>query len=149
MFRLHKAGSLEEMVLYLNGGLAGSKELAGFMDGFVGKDLTFARPAFSVTFADTHGTGKLKPVDVKSQIETASGGTLTVRFLTGGRICFIETAISVGVALDATAEDVKLLLGLTPSAENVPKEPVGSASVPRIENIYETMGTYAVLIWEV
>jgi hypothetical protein len=149
MFRLYKVGSLEEMVLFLNGGVAGSMKMQGFMDGFVGNDLTFARPSFTLTFSDTHGNGLLSPADIKSQIETASSGNLTVQLLPDGRIAFVETVISMGVALDSTSEVVKTKLGLSVDAENTPKEPVGSSSAPRVENIYEVTGTYAVLTWEV
>lgn len=148
MFRLYKAGSLEEMILYLNGGISGSLKLSGALDRLVGQDLTFLRPSFTLTFADTHGNGLLYPQDIKSQIETASSSNLTVQILPDGRIAFVETSISVGVALDSTAEAAKTRLGLSVGAANVPKDPTGSSSTPRIENIYEVAGTYAVLIWE-
>ncbi len=147
MFKLHKAGSLQALVTFLNGGIVGSKRVHGSISGLVGNTLTFTKPAGAVTFPDTNGDGLLSPAQIASEIKTQLSANVVIRYH-GGYMTITETTPTTGVVLNAAAEAGKAILGFVVSQTGVVYGASGSAAVPRLNTIYEDMGTYAALTWE-
>jgi hypothetical protein len=147
MFKLHKAGSLERLTIFLNGGIIGSKKIHGSISGLVGNDLTFSKPAATVTFPDPNGDGLLSPAQIAAAIKTQLSSNVVIQFF-DGHMAITETTPTTGVVLDSTAEASKTILGLVVDQAGVVYGAAGSAAVPRLDSIYEVMGTFAALTWE-
>jgi hypothetical protein len=110
MIKVYKLNELGEVQTFLNGGLIGSDVSAG-VGGLIGQTITFTTPSFSHTFVSAGRYNEaLLLADIKSQLETASTNTLRV-FSHGGRIAFVQVNPTTGVALAATDQIAKALLG--------------------------------------
>lgn len=116
ILRAQKFTNLEEMNTALKGGLIGTDVSKGIA-GLVGEQVSFTAPtAATVTFVtatlgagESRDTYRLMFKDIKAQIEAAVTG-LTVLSI-GGKIAFVEASPSGGVALAATSQVGKRLLG--------------------------------------
>lgn len=112
--KVYKFNSLDELTLFFAGGVIGT-DISGWAsaiakgDGpidvppLVGKTLVFTEPT-SATCTFTQGAdsaGRLKPAEVKAQIESAIAGT-RVRFIQG-KIAIVESTPAQGVSISSTS----------------------------------------------
>lgn len=153
-FSSYKARDINELVLWLNGGIQGVDVSKG-INGLVGKTLTFTAPAaFSVTFTAVTGSEyvngtTLRYQDIKQQIEAANAAIRVTQC--GGCIWLVEKSPTNGVALAAASSAVKALFGFDAEAATSGRvlKQLGSASGPRIEDVEPNLdGSYTVLVWE-
>lgn len=149
-FSVHKFATIVEMERFLNGGIIGGTDLSrGSVNGLIGRTLTFARPAFSVTFTDPGG-GTIGLLDIKQQVEAASTHIQVV--FSNGCVVFAEKVPTLGVALDPVAnEKARALLGFPPTGvvEGRIIKQMFSATAPRLEGFEQSSnGSYLVVIWE-
>lgn len=146
MFKIYKFDDTDEAVCRMNGGIMGSVPAGGL--ALVGKTIKFAVPTFNHTFVAGSGTNPdiLSSAEVKSQLETASGGDLTVTF-NGPKMYMTETIPTTGVALDAAAATANKPLGLYSSMVGVRTYHHTSSVFPRIERV-DMRPPITVLVWE-
>lgn len=120
MIKIYKLNEIGEVQTFLNGGIIGSDVSRGVV-GLVGQAITFTSPSFSHTFVTAgRNNDMLLLADIKSQLETASASALLV-FSHAGRIAFIEATPTSGVALAATNQEAKALLGFDRNSASVGK----------------------------
>lgn len=153
-FSIYKARDIDELVLWLNGGIQGV-DIAGGVMGLVGKTLSFTSPEiFTVTFVATTGDANnssttLKYLDIKTQIEAASALVLVTQ--SSGRLWISEKTPLHGVALAAAANVTKAMFGFDSGtiATGRVVHPMGSDSGPRVDTLNANLdGSYTALIWE-
>lgn len=148
VFMTRKFREVEEVDLFLNGGvLGGADVVAGAggnygVYGLVGKTLKFKQPSVAtVTFVlstDPNNTdpSRLTYKDIKSQIETAIAAVSAQQFLR--RLKLIEAAPSSGVTIDKTGT-ANTLLGFDKNVDTIGTKygPVGG-SAPCLQGLEST-----------
>jgi hypothetical protein len=136
--------SFDYFELFAQGGISGGPVVQGF--DLIGKTITFDLPAFTHTFTGTAGT-RLTFQEVKTQLETASAGALTVRGI-GGRIVFVQTTPTTRVKL-STAQDARVEFGLARNGtiEGLVLSAPGGAA-PSLINAYPDNGRVWVIYVE-
>lgn len=140
-------GSIEEMELFLRGGISGGKQIAsssGVVLGLHGKTLIFAAPVGTVTFSDPSGDG-LTLSEIAQQI--AAVVTVASQFR-GGSLSLVQPTPTTGVSLSksGTANKFFGFSGATDSVGTVVNGPSGA--VPRLLQTLpkaQNDGFYAVL----
>lgn len=138
MIRLRKLHE-QQLHLALEGALFGSYIPLGGFPGLVGNDITFANPAFAHTFTAplTGDPTLLHLSDIASQLSVASAGALKIQQV-DQHIVFVETVPTTGVAMDATAEVAKRILGVPPNAAGQRVWPLGSGHNPQLAQAFQS-----------
>lgn len=151
-FTIYKTRDINELDLFVNGGILGADTSKGFR-GLIGTTLTFDTPPFAVTFTEPVVTDRDPNVmlftDIKTQIEAADPNILVKQI--GGRIALVEKVPTDGVQLDVAATNAKTILGFSGSKVSGGRvlRQMFAPNPPRIETIYQTNdGTHVVVVWE-
>lgn len=132
--------NLSEAPYRLGGGLIG-RELPSEGLPLVGKAITFTNPSFTHTFIAGSGVDPtmLNILDIKTQLELASGGDLVVKQISTNRIVFVEAVMTSAVQLSADVEAAKTMLGFAPSSRGFIAWPPGSGLSPQVVAISQAI----------
>jgi hypothetical protein len=151
---VYKFGSLEEVNVFLRGGVIGGPLPVGGVYGLVGTTLTFTTPADSVAFvaATPPGGNQRDPQallfsDIKAQLEAAIPGLRVIN--ARGSLAIIEATPTAGVVIDAASAAAKALLGFDIDAAVTGKvytKPGGA--VPSLVSIAPWEHGYTVVVEE-
>lgn len=108
--RMNKFRDIVEAEIFLRGGLIGTDVSKGVV-GLVGKTISFTSPVGDVTFVTANRENDmLLLTDIKSQIEAVLTSGMRVLSV-GGRIAFVHPSGTTAIALAATDQQAKSLLG--------------------------------------
>jgi hypothetical protein len=153
MIRVRKFGTIDELELFLQGGIISTRKIPDRYSGVVGKTLIFTQPT-SATATFTTVNNQVDPSslsfqEVKAQLEAAITG-LTVK-QRGGALVLIQTTPTVGGGVTITGGTGRSELGLgenSTEAGKVYDTPNGSAAptVPYVVNAYMSSDNSHVLI---
>jgi hypothetical protein len=152
--KLRKFSNVEEVQFFLDGGILGGGKTVGGVYGLVGESITFTTPSATVTFvqgADVQNN-TLTFAEIKAQIEAAITGSRVRSFGPDGAIGIIESTPTNGIALAATDQVAKKLLGFPQAAAvtgKVYKTPTTNTS-PCLVAIYSDVqsNSHVVVTWE-
>jgi len=108
---VYKFRDIVEMELFLRGGIIGAPVGKG-IEGLVGQTLTFTTPVGSHTFVTaSRPNDVLYLTDIKSQLEAALGAGNIQVMNVGGQIAFVHPTSASAIAIAATSQPAKALLG--------------------------------------
>lgn len=152
-FKVYQFDGLPEVQHFLNGGITGKKFPSEGIRGLVGKSITFTNPSDTCTF--TQGINGPDPdtlvwKDIKDQLETQVSGLKAV-LLTDRVMGFILSTPTTAVALGATAQDARAVLGLARSGAIAGKVilPSTDAGTPRLDGVAGGPDTqFIIYVWE-
>lgn len=144
MIKVQKFANIQELQLFLNGGLLGGNIGLGIV-GLVGKTMTFSAPAGTVTFVTaSRYNDALTLVDIKTQIEAALNVANIKVISIYGRIGLVHPTAASAIVLDGTDQPAKALLGFNandPSTGKLYGVAIGTppalvSITPTIDNSY-------------
>jgi len=151
MLRVRKFSTIDELELFLQGAVLGSKQVPALYYGIVGKTLIFSQPtAATVTFTTVSNSidpSALSFAEVKAQLE-AGIADLTVRQIKG-TLALVETTPTVGKGVNITGGTGRNELGLSESAAHVGKVySSDGATVPYFVQAYATDNSHVLVTQE-
>lgn len=147
-FITRKFREVEEVDLFLNGGLIGAADILGGTEGnygiygLVGKTLKFTQPSsVTVTFVASTDPNNPDPLrltykDIKARIETAIAAVSVQQYMR--KLVLIEVTPANGVTIDKTGT-ANALLGFDKNHNTVGTKygPIGG-SAPCLQGMYST-----------